>query len=473
MNNQSKYAPSEDELAFAAASSPTTPESLHRKTSKFDPNEDELAFAKGSEGFVDNERSNFHKLKSYASAGLKGILKGTNALVSSVGVQKIDSDFNKQAELEDFEQGLDELLPTDEGAVERYIERGGKNVPAAFGAIASGSPALLTAGGAAAGTVLGQTAEEIGLPEPIPTILDVLPGGLSGLAKGKIPPKNAEQKSMLALGTKFGIKEKDLAPGLVPPEGLRKYLAKFAWKGESVQERIKQSKAALGTIYEGLKKSPEALKSLNPKYIPDFAKEMKLVLKELHPSLREKVMKPLSELKKSKGTGEDFIRFYQHANQEVADPTKIGNLQALIRETLTKVDPVLGEEFGLANKLYTNVNRTGHALKAPAIDMLMLTKAGGALYGLYTGDYTLMAASMGSIAARRLATSFLMDPKLQNLHAKFVTALNNGRNYLAVKTLQEFRTAVKDEAPEFYEQTKDIDVDQLIRAKKGQNDEKK
>lgn len=483
------YDPTEDELAFARASMPA-PEAKKTTSvsqSKYSPTDEEMAFAQSS---MDTPlKPDIPWYQSYPRALGKGIVQGLVSAGESIG-QLINPDqFGEQNQFghvlgvnisgkeperfnplpeethKEIKSELEKKYPSNEGFIEGTLERGGKLAPTAL----VGTGGLVgKLGRTAVASAAGESAKEAGLGESGQTIAEILAFSMPSLSNTLIG-SSPRQKEIINFAKQMGLSEKEIAPALQKESTFRRHLARFAYTGKGTQDRLQKSKKALGGIYEELKISPEAGNKIPKSSIAPMMSEYAKEFKELNPTLQNQLKPAFKNLLESKGLGEDFIRFYQHAYQEVSDPKRIGKFQDVTRRALDSISPELGKDFRLTNELYSNILSTGHMLRAPSHpDVMLYVKGMSALYGLWTGDYTWLAAATTPLIGRKIATEYLLNPNLQNLGAKTTQALNNNKILIANKFLERFKDEAKKSSPDLYEEIKDLKAENLIPKKGSQ-----
>lgn len=464
MNNNTL---SENELSFLnsiAVPKETSSQDGSIKTSYLSP--EESSFVESIPIMNPNE-DKMSKLKSVGSVALKGLTQGVIQLGEMFGGLQQGPGVREQQEKK-REETLNKALPSEEGAIEGFVERGSKMVPGALAAVATGGATLPTMLGlTAASAFAGEAAKQFGFGETGQAIAEAAPLFGPSLAK-KLVGSTKQQQQLIDFARKAALTEAQIAPAIAEENYFRKWLSKLTYKGESTQKKIQESKKALGTIYETIKNSPQAKVALDPKLHVQTGKELAEEIRKLPQSLQKVAMGELKTLGNSKKTAEDFIQFFQNIHYEAkqigkAAVDKVQGLQKTTKNIIGRMSPEIGEDFELINKLYNNVSKLGGGLKMPAHpDFLLYTKGAGMIYGLWTGNYELAAASAGTLAARKMATKLLLDPRLQNLSTKTIQAINNNKIPAAQKFFNEFREGMKETSPEFYNDTADIDLSEFV-----------
>ena len=429
--------------------------------------------------------------KSWTNAAIQGLTEGVQMLGENIGMLMKESPFEEpgvnlgnvygfditspetqkfkkesfqplpQEEKQKLKEELKERFPHQEGFVEETIKRGGKLAPTALlgpGGLASN----VARTGAAA--VAGQTAEELGAGETGQTIAEMLAFAAPDLGRALLG-RNPHQQRLIEFGRQHGLTEEQLVPAVQENSWFRRQLARLASRGEGTQNRLEDSRRALGDIYEYLRSRPEAGQRINQQDLRHVMQQYATEYFNLSPRQRAQLAPMLEEFLHSPGRGEDFIRMYQHVNADVGDPRRVGRFQEVTRQALELISPELGQEFRLANELASNRYNTANLLRPRQnLDAVGLAKVAGAILGVFKGDWSLLSSTIKLIGAQKLATEFLLNPRLQNLTTKAVRAIHNNQYALAQKAFDMFRDEVKDISPEFYDLTKDTDLKTIVQS---------
>jgi len=488
MTSSKKYAPTEEEMAFARDSMPIVVKKSE-KQSKFAPTSEEMAFAVAS--MTEPENGELPLYKSYQSSigkGLSKFVKGTaetvRGLIAPSGLEedlqtaflrpKEKEEIQKRTaptteqEQEEFQQELENRFPSNEGAIETFLEKGSEIGPSVLmGAGSLASKAIRT--GASAG--LGTIAKEAGIGETGQTLIEMAtlaaPSGRKNLVG-----KNLQEQKMIDFAKNAGLIEEEIVPGLKKEGMWNKFLAKFADTGKGTQAQLKKSKSAIGNIYNTLKESPEAFKKMDSKYFAPMMDEYTRAFKQTPPSVRKKLLPSFVDLMKSKGKGEDFITFYQHANHDAGKSVKqIGKIQNVTKKAIKQISPELGNEFELTNDLYSNMTKIRERLAPPDLDMSKITKGIATMYGLFSGDYTALKHVLKYVGAQKLAKTLLLNPRFQNPLIKTANAIRNRQFALAKKSFEEFRDQISNSDPEFKDIISEKDFEEYFKYYSNKKDD--
>jgi len=479
----SKYSPTESELDFARESRPITSRSVsHKQESTYSPTSEEMDFARASmDAPTYQDISRFKSLVNAAGRGLIRFGADTRDLIAEsmkpsafeegdkeigkiYGFDSLTADEKQTPQpMDEFEKGqldqeLENKLPIKEGLPERIVERTTRIAPNALlgpgGIVGKGIRTLAAAG-------LGQATEEAGFGPGAQTIAEILAFAAPNLNRRLVGSTPREQE-LINFGRARGMTEQQLVPAVKEQNWWRRSLARIANKGERTQEALEDSREALGQIYDSLRNSPGATQPLPRNNVRQVFTDYAQELHNLPESVRRQIRPSLRDLVNSPGLGEDFIQFYQHVNHEVNNHRIIGRFQEVTRRALEHISPELGEEFRLVNELASNRYRTARMLRPPAQpNVLPIVKGAAAIWGVLSGDYRMLKGVLKFVGAQQVATAMLMNPRYQSLGVKTVHALNNNNIILAQKSFQELREALKEEAPDFYKETKDFDIETI------------
>lgn len=484
-----------EELAFADETfGPESDESQTKRSKDLTP--EELAFA----NFDDSEmplsaaqqpQEEQSTLSSYWNAAKKGLVRGTKALGEYYGQalqptqfepaereigtfygHQVDKDLAKLKEQKKFTSStpeeelklvaeLEEKLPSKEGFVEGALERGGKILPGMLsGPGGFASKTLHTAGAALAGEVV----KKLGGGEGAQTVAEILALSAPNLHRALVG-RNPQQQRLIDFGRAQGLTEEQLVPAVQENGPWRRFLARVANKGATTQDKLESSRNAINDIFEDLRNSPAARQQVPATQVPQVMGDYLQEFNRLPDRLKRQIIPELRTLANSNGTVGDMIQFYQNVNYGTSDPQRIQGFQEVTRRAIESANPQIGEEFRLANRLASNRYNTAHLLRPPAGgDVKQQVKQFGLLYGLVSGDYSLVKAAVAGLGGAKAAELFLLNPRLQNITTKIATAINTGRVELAQRLLKQMQKEYKKDAPEIAEQLDNVDVEELIRS---------
>lgn len=334
---------------------------------------------------------------------------------------------------ESFQEKIETALPTKDEFLERGLESGGRNLP--YVAIGGGGlgQSLIRSG---ASGLAKEGVKEMGGGEIPQTIAEIATLSGPDLLKKIIPTKG--QKPIVDWARGKGMTEKQIAP-LIQSEKKQRWLTKIARKGKRSDEALKQSREAVGNIYDRLKQSPSAQGRLNPDDLADFQENISKKLIQMPSAERELITKEFSDLQKTGFSGDGLINFYQDLNYLYKEGNKYAaNLLSDVEKSMSTISPQLASDFKMTNQLYKNNAALSSKMRGSwAHDLIYyLGGAGKLITGVALHNYPLIVETLGESAGRRLATEMLINPRMQNLSLKMVQALNNGK-YAIAKDLMD------------------------------------
>lgn len=360
---------------------------------------------------------------------------------------------------EEAEEKLQQLFPTKEGFTESALERAGEIAPYSLlggGGILGNLLRTLGAGFA------GEGVKELGGGPGLQTVAEIGAFGLPGLGK-KIKPTQA-QKEIVNEARALGLSDTEIAP-LIQGEGKQKFLSKLSERRGRSQKALRGTKSSLDNVYTTLQKSESATKVLSPESGNKFIKNVQDKLAELPSATQELITKDLGQLLEKPITGDSLINFYKDVNSTFSrGGSSLGILKEPIRAALADVSPKLANSFQTTNKLYSKYYKIANRLKPNLVsDLMTAGEATRVMFGLATGNYPLLLETMGETAARSLATEMLVNPRLQNLGNKMVSALNQNKAGAATRIIQQFIKEVKDVSPDVARELQKLDISTILR----------
>ena len=477
-----KYDPSEEEMAFAMSSIPfSKPErQTNAHISKYEASDEELDFAQGALSEPVQEELPWYK--SYLSAAKKGITQGIVGAgefigqlakedpfgesgksvsqtfgvdISSPELKKFKEESFKpvpEEEKQKLKEELDVRYPSNEGFVEGAIERGGKILPTA---LISGGGFLSNVIRTGIAGVSGEAAKEAGFGELGQNITE-MGAFVAPNPTRLIQASNQNQQRLLEFGRRMGMTEEQLAPTMNSESWIKRQLAQISTRRGRTQAALRDTQEGLNNVYEGMRATPEAQQIFSRQETGNLAANIRNSLHTLDNALDQEVMPDINILFNRPVNGEEVMTLYHKINRIAsrlpeADARQFGRLQESLRNGITAVSPELGLDFSLANELYTNYARLRTRLQPNLTsDLLSGAKAIGAMASIITGNYPHLAGLTSAIAARKVASEMLINPRLQNIQHKMIRALNENRIPVANKLIEQFREEIKDVSPEFY-----------------------
>ncbi len=350
--------------------------------------------------------------------GLQGSLKGTGLLQTE----------------EEAEEILNKLSPQPEDFISKSLEKGGKNL--LYAAIGRSPQAMVRSGAAG---VAGQTAEELGAPPWLQGIAEAAPFAFPSFSQAIDP--TAGQAAQINFLRRQGLSEAEIAPAI---QGERKgrLLAKLIPRRGRTEKVLKQTRQALGNVYNQLRARPEARQLMTPQQVNTFANEVAAVTQNWPAHLRDVVRQDAADLARSGFTGDNLINFWQDLSSlHKLGYERAGTLKGPITNALDSISPQLGNDFRMTNDIYSNFSKLASRLKPGfATDILngvaKFLRGGRIMYGFLTGNYPVLLEALGEEGAKIFSREMLINPRFQNLGKQMVTALNKNK-VPVIKTLSE------------------------------------
>lgn len=305
---------------------------------------------------------------------------------------------------------------------------GGGKVPLLAGA--------LGAGGA-------QTLREGGIPEPIPTITEILSSFAPSAISKKLVPLTSKTADIVEKGRKIGLSEKQIAP-LIQSQTKLSTLGKIAKKSEKTQKQFASIRDSLGDSYQTIKSSPTAKQQIGLKNQNDLINTLYNIESDLQKTLKPSpskegaltyIKESIKKLENNLVDSETLINTFQDINQTVNWNAIQGGKKALakIKEPLVKaienVSPELAKDFEITNELYSKFAKARKALKPDAIDKVLskgeiIAIAPGAI-ALAQGNPWIIKGIAAESAFRILANELLTNPYFQTISGKLVRNFNS------------------------------------------------
>lgn len=446
------------------------------KETIFDVVKEREEIPEGTEGFMEiakraptlkDSPSFLNDIKDYGKTILKGTAEGLSRLGGIMGpIQDLhgkpySDTLEKQTEV------LDELLPTDEGFVQKSLRRGLQQAPTAIAMpgsnVATGARAMLAG-------VMGQGAEELGLPEWAQTAAEITayigPDIMQKLLK------SGSNKEIIEAAKKFGLSDEQITP-LIQSEFKQKWLSKLSPKRGSTETALQNTKKGLSEGYETLKGSTSAAGEITEKANGKLINSIMEKMDEMPREVRAKIQGDLEDLLNNKITGKSLMNFHKDVNSKFGGSTKqIQTLKDPIKEAIHSISPELAKDFDTINNLMSKYYSISSKLK-PSITSDLI-RAGEALTGIgaigsaITGYYVPLVGIFGEQVARKVAQQMLLNPRLQQISKKMVNALNENKFKVAKKLTEAYANQIRKESPEFAKELDKItleDYEKLLNQK--------
>ena len=436
----------------------------------------------GKEGFMEiakrapalkDSPSFFDDIKDYGKTILKGTVEGLSRFGGIMGPTQ-DIHGNPYSDtLNEQTEKLDELLPTDEGYIQKSIRRGLQQGPTALAMpgsnVATGGRALLAG-------FMGQGAEELGLPEWAQTAAEITAYIGPDITQKLL--KSGSNKEIIEAAKKFGLSDEQITP-LIQSEFKQKWLSKLSPKRGSTEKALANTKQGLSEGYETLKGSKAATGEITEKANGKLINSIMEKMDEMPREVRSKIQGDLEDLLNNKITGRSLMNFYKDINSKFAGSTKqIQTLKDPVKEAIHSVSPELAKDFDTINNLASKYYNISSKLK-PSITSDLI-RAGEALTGVWaigsaiTGNYAPIVGVLGEQLAKKTAQQMLLNPRLQQLSKKMVNALNENKFEVAKKLTQSYANQIRKESPEFAEELDKItveDFEKLLSHRKQKDEE--
>jgi hypothetical protein len=382
------------------------------------------------------------RTRSLINAPIRGLIEGGKEF-TSLNPLALRGPISEEME----KKLLEEFLPVQDKATEKYLQRAGR-----VGTYFIGGPegALAKAGRTAAGAGIGQLLEALGAPKWLQSIGEVSSGAIPSLGK-KIPVKEGQKKVAEFLRNK-GLSEQDVGLLIQDPKKLARF-SKFAQKGQKTHEAINSLHESLGTLYEDLGSKSKSLGSLPERSQLNYIDNIEEFLKKRPSKIRNLVKEDLRDLYNSSFSVEDLINFDQDVNatigNEIGGKAVLGKLKEFTADAINKISPEAAEEYKLIKDLYSKKSKVAKSLRPKDFDQLV--NAGeiyGIIKGAVGGDLGLLKSILGVTGAKHLAREILINPRLQNISKRISQSIKSNKLPMARKLSNEFLEEAKKKIPE-------------------------
>ena len=323
-------------------------------------------------------------------------------------------------------QAYDKYLPKNDEPISNALERGAKHFPQfaiPIGGQVSATSAAVRSGVAGA---LGEGAKELGFGPSVQSIAEILGLSLPDLSK-KILAKG-QQKELLDFARNKGMTEEEIALSLGNEGWLRNAVSNVASKKGRTEQKFKNTYESLGNIWQTLKSSPEAQKSLTPQQANQLMNELVLKLREMPSEVRDRAAHDLYDLYKSGKTGNDLINFWQDLGHYIPKGYKrLGTLKEVLKKGLNDLSPELAKDFELTNELYGNFAKFRERMSPDFTENLIKSgEVGYFLTSLLSGDLGGLSKVIGAVGGREIASELITNPRLRNLNLRIMEGIKKG-----------------------------------------------
>ena len=396
--------------------------------------------------------------KTIIKGGVEGLSRLANVINPEVEHVKGKGFVSTQDKREPkLEQELNELLPTDEGFVQKALRRGLRETPTSLafpGAKIANIPRSIVAGFA------GESAKELGGNENIQAAAELT--AYLGPDVTKKLLALGKNKSIIEHARKLGISDEALTP-LLQSETKQKWLSKLIPRGESTQKALKQSKNEIGNAYQTIQKSPEAAKKIDPNSADKFIKSITEQLDEMPRAVRKKIEGDLGDLLGKDITGDKLIDFYKKVNYNLSSDTKqLANLKNPIKEAIKSISPETAKDFEFINELHSKYYPIASRLKPTIADQVINAAESIGLFGsAITGYYPGLVHILGEKAARKLAKEMILNPRLQQLSSKTIDAMNANKPLVLYKLKNIIKDELKMVSPEASKELESLSEEEI------------
>lgn len=404
------------------------------------------------------------RLRSLVGAYPKGLISETGtqirqALSAFPKLFGLDQQLQGTLKTEpEAQEEIQRIFPTQEDFPEKILERAGRLTP--YTATGGGS-VLGTATRTGLASLLGQTAEEAGLPPAAQSIAEIFALGVPAFSK-KITP-TAIQKPLVEGGREIGMTEKEITPLIHGKE--KKILPKVSFKKFRTQKALEKSKTALDTAAEKLETHPSMDVVLASPQANTVMNNIDKIISSKFSSDERKLIKgDLEFLKSSPKSLGDFYKFFRDLNKVISkNPEARKTLNLLkpeINNAIKEISPEFAKTFDLTNKLYSNYFNINEKLTPHWQDIfksLAGRGVGHAILGPLLGYVPSLVVTAGEVGARNLAREMLINPRFQNLSKQIVKSLNENKIGIASQLWKRLTEEIREDSPETAEEMEQID----------------
>jgi hypothetical protein len=436
---------------------------------KYAPTEEELDFMEYSVKEAPKEKT-VPWYKSYPSAAAQAVLEGVISVGEMMG--PTGTPMERQQARESRQKLYEEYLPTGDSYGPNAIKRGGKT---AVESLAFPGAGLATAGRALLGGALAEGAKELGAPEIVQTGIEIgtqLTPNLSKKIPNKLPTQAAaKERQLMEEARRLGLTEEELALTLNQRGPAKDFLVDISAKGGRVKERFDNTRQALGRVWENLRGSPDAQKTLTGQQSSQLINGMSKKLANLPAEQRTRILQDYNDFLGSQMRGEDVIDFWQKMNYYInKGEGKLGTLKEDLQSALMQISPELGKDFKITNELYGNFHKLAERMGPNIAESLIHAGEQGIVVSAITsGNYPLLQKVLGPLAARQLATEMTTNPRMMNLSSRFINSLERGLPVVAKKVYEQMLIEVGKTNAEAAMKMSNLDLDNLFEALDQEN----
>lgn len=437
----------------------------------FDVVRERTELPEGQEGFMEaakrmpelKDKSFFQTAKEYGKSILKGTSEGLTRLGGIMGpTQDIygtpRSEFQKQ-----HTEQLNEILPGEEGYIQKSIRRGLGEAPTALafpGSNLSTLPRAMAAG------FLGEGAKELGLPEWAQTAAELT--AYIGPDVTKKLLMEGKEKGLITAAKKFGLTDEQITP-LIQSDFKQKWLSKLIPRRGQTEKSLQSTKNALSEGYSGLAKTEKAAVEISEKANGTLINSISEKLSEIPRDVQSKIRPDLEDLLNNKITPRSLMNFYKDINSKITGSSKeLAHIKGAVKEAIKSIDPSLAEDFGLINDLYSKYYNIYSKLKPTMTSDII--RAGEAITTIasipaaFFGHYQPLVGIVGEKAAKKVAQKLLLNPHYQQLGEKMANALNENKFEVALKLSKSMSNLIKKDSPELADELEKLSLEDFTKA---------
>jgi hypothetical protein len=429
---------------------------------KYEATQDEYDYLEAVNDLPDDSEKVIPWYKSAPRTILKGAIEGVSALGRAMG--PIPTQESTQELLKKQTQQLDEAIPSNEGVIEGGLRRILKNAP-----INMAFPGSATAGIAArtaVGGLLGEGASQLGAPEWMQTVAEIAPLLTPSIGSRIQTVPGSEQEQLAEFGRRMGLAEEDLALSLGNRGAIRDTAEELSSKGGRTARAFDRTRDALSRVWNTLSGSPEAQTELTGAQSSNLINRLSRRLQNIPAEARNRIEQDFNDLLASDMRGTDVINFWQDLNYYISRGERgLGVLKEDLQLALNQISPALGSDFNLTNRLYGNFSQQAERMGPNIADRLITAgESGLVLSAITTGNFPLLKKIIGPLAGRKLAAEMVINPRFQNLSAKFINSLNQGRYAVSEKIYNQIVREVGKSNAEAAMKLSDLDFDEFAKS---------
>lgn len=425
----------------------------------------------GQEGFFEiakrmpdpKDDSYFQTAKKYGKTILKGISEGLTKFGGIMGpLEDIRGRPRAEIQKEHTEQ-LEELLPGEEGYIQKSIRRGLGEAPTMLsfpGSQLSTLPRVMLAG------FIGEGAKELGAPEWAQTAAELTAYIGPDITKKLL--MSGEEKGIIEAGRKFGLTDEQITP-LIQSDFKKKWLSKLIPRRGETERALQSTKEALSEGYSGLGKTEAAGKEITEVANGKLINSVSEKLSEMPRDVQNKIIPDLDDLLNNKITPRALMNFYKDINSKMTGSSKeLAHIKGAVKDAIKSIDPKLAEDFGIINDLYSKYYNISSLLKPNMTSDII--RAGEAMTAItaipaaFFGHYAPLVAIVGEQAVRKVSQKLLLNPHYQQLGKKMANALNENKFGIALKLSKSMSNLIRKDSPELADELVKLSIEDFEKA---------